>query len=372
MEAVGRLAGGVAHDFNNLLTVINGYSDLLIGGLRAGDPLRQSLEQIHKAGERAASLTRQLLAFSRKQVLVLEVLDVNVLLAEMEKMLSRLISEDIELRFAAEPALWQVKVDPGQIEQVIMNLVVNARDAMPEGGKLTIETANVRLDETYTSTHPDIQPGEYVLMAVSDTGCGMDEATKARIFEPFFTTKSPEKGTGLGLATVYGIIKQSGGRIDVYIEPGVGTTFKVYLPRAPEEALASRPSAVRPALRRGTETVLLVEDEDGVRKLAQRILQMHGYKVLEACNGGEAFLLCREYCDPINILVTDVVMPKMSGRQLAEQLAPLRPDMKVLYLSGYTGDAIVHHGVLDPHTPFLQKPFRPDDLARKVRETLDR
>jgi PAS domain S-box-containing protein len=371
MEAIGRLAGGVAHDFNNLLTVINGYSELIIMELRENDPMREPLEQILKAGQRSSSLTSQLLAFSRKQILVVEVVDLNALVADMEKMLTRVIGDDVELRFAADPDLWKVKVDPGQIEQVIMNIVVNARDAMPQGGKLTIETKNVELDEAYTDTHTDIEAGQYVLVAFSDTGCGMDAATKARVFEPFFTTKGPEKGTGLGLATVYGIVKQLRGRVDVYTEPGAGTTFKVYFPRAKDEVRAMRPSSVRAAPKPGVETVLLVEDAEGVRTLARIVLEKHGYKVLEASNGGEALGVCRQHAEPIHILVTDVVMPNMSGRLLAEQLAPLRPGMKVLYLSGYTDDAIVHHGVLSADTPFLQKPFTPADLARKVRETLD-
>jgi PAS domain S-box-containing protein len=371
MEAVGRLAGGVAHDFNNLLTIINGYCELLIGGLHSDDPLRNHLEQIFKAGQRAAGLTRQLLAFSRKQVMVPEVIDLGALLAEMEKMISRLIGEDIELKLSAQPDLWTVKVDPGQIEQVIMNLVINARDAMPEGGKLTIEMANVELDEHFTRLHPETPPGQYLLIAVSDTGTGMDEATRARVFEPFFTTKGPEKGTGLGLATAYGIIKKSGGRIDVYTELGRGTTFKIYLPHDRGWGPHQRSPSLHLVHQPGKETVLLVEDEEGVRNLAKLVLQMQGYTVLEARNGGEGLLLCRQHQGPIHIMLTDVVIPHMSGPALAEYLAPLRPDMKVLFLSGYTDDAIVHHGVLAQGTPFLQKPFMPAALAKKVREVLD-
>ena len=371
MEAIGRLAGGIAHDFNNLLTVINGYSEILIGNFHAGDPLHEFVQQIRKAGERAASLTRQLLTFSRRQMIVPVVVDLGSLLFEMERMLSRLIGEDIELKIVTRPDLWKVKVDPGQMEQVIMNLVVNARDAMPQGGKLTIETANVNLDAHAAMPQPEVRPGAYVLLAVSDSGCGMDEATKSRIFEPFFTTKSPEKGTGLGLATVYGIVKQSDGRINVYSEPGIGTTFKIHLPRAFEEGSPSKSQLSAPVQYRGTETVLLVEDEDGVRTLTRLVLEKNGYKVIEARSGAEGLLLCQHHPGTIHIMVTDVVMPNMSGRTLAQHLAIVRPDMRVLYLSGYTDEAIVRHGVIDPDTPFLQKPFTTESLARKVREVLD-
>ncbi|MCI0681977.1 MAG: PAS domain S-box protein [Gemmataceae bacterium] len=370
MEAIGRLAGGVAHDFNNLLTVILGCSEICLGKLRAGDPLRELVEQVHKAGERAALLTRQLLAFSRKQVLSPVVLDLSAQALDMEKMLRRLIGEDIELRISADANVWPVKADAGQLEQVVMNLVVNARDAMPRGGKLLIETANVHLDQEYVVRHAGVQPGPYVRLAITDTGSGMDAATQARLFEPFFSTKGA-RGTGLGLATVFGIVKQSGGFIEVYSEVGLGTTFKIYLPR---DRSAPRSGKSHPGLgapRQGTETILLVEDEDGVRGLASVALRNYGYKVLEAASGGEAFLLCERADEAIHLLVTDVVMPNMSGRQLAERLAALRPSMKVLYLSGYTDDAIVQHGVLDAGTPFLHKPFSPDALARKVREVLD-
>ncbi len=371
MEAVGRLAGGVAHDFNNLLTIVTGYSEMLLGHFRESDPLYGYIEQIRKAGERATSLTRQLLAFSRKQMLVPHVLDLNSLLTEMEKMLSRLIGEDINLKVAAAENLWRVKVDPGQMEQVVMNLAVNARDAMPQGGALTIETANVERDEAYAACHPGIRAGDYVMLAVTDTGIGMDEATRVRIFEPFFTTKGPEKGTGLGLATVYGIIKQSGGRIDVASEPGIGTTFNIYLPRADEELTKNKLQISNSAPARGNETVLLIEDEPGVRTLARLILSRSGYRILEAQNGGEAVLICQSHQGPIDIMVSDVVMPNMSGHELAGRLSPLRPEMKVLYLSGYSDGAIVHHGLIDPETPFLQKPFTTEALSRKVREVLD-
>jgi PAS domain S-box-containing protein len=371
MEAVGRLAGGVAHDFNNLLTIIIGYSEVVLNSLRPPDPLRDLIEEIRKAGTAAAGLTRQLLAFSRKQVLVPIVLDLNVLLVEMEKMLGRLLGEDVDLAVCPGQALWRVKVDAGQMEQVILNLAVNARDAMPQGGKLTIETANVVLDDTYVTAHAEARPGEHVVLAVSDTGSGMDSGTRDRIFEPFFTTKGPEKGTGLGLATVYGIVKQSGGHIEVYSEPGHGSTFKVYLPRDGEEASSDKARSPLTGTPRGTETVLLVEDEEGVRSLARQVLESNGYTVLEASHGGEALRTWERYTAPIHLLITDVVMPNMSGRQLAERLLELRPGMKVLYLSGYMDDAIVRHGILRANTPFLQKPFTPDTLAQKVREVLD-
>jgi PAS domain S-box-containing protein len=371
MEAVGRLAGGIAHDFNNLLTVINGYSEILVASLLPGDPFRDFADQIQRSGARAAQLTRQLLTFSRRQVIAPVVIDLNVLLSDMERMLSRVIGEDIEMKMILDPDLWKVKVDPGQTEQVLMNLVVNARDAMPQGGKLTIETANVEFDESVAIQQQEFRPGKYVRLAVSDSGCGMDDATKARIFEPFFTTKGPEKGSGLGLATVYGIVKQSDGRIDVYSEKGVGTTFKIYLPRDAGLGTQSKFHFVPPAQQRGTETVLLVEDEDGVRTLSRLVLEKNGYKVIEARDGNEGLLLCKHHEGAIDIMVTDVVMPNMSGRSLAEHIALLRPKMKVLYLSGYTDEAIVRHGVIDPDTPFLQKPFTTDALARKVREVLD-
>ncbi len=371
MEAVGRLAGGIAHDFNNLLTVIKGYSELLVEEVGGDGRLRRAAEEIDKAADRAALLTRQLLAFSRRQVLEPEVLDLNDVVANMDKMLRRLIGEDIDLVSVRRPGLGRVKADPGQIEQVIMNLAVNARDAMPQGGKLTLETANVELDEVYARNHVAITPGSYVMLAVSDTGCGMDAETQARIFEPFFTTKELGKGTGLGLATVYGIVKQSGGYIWVYSEPGQGTTFKVYLPRLEEAVETAQPEReiVRPA--RGSETVLLVEDEENVRQLVRQTLEKNGYTVLEARAGAEATQLSAQHPGPIHLMLTDVVMPKMSGRELAERLALLRPGIKVLYMSGYTDNAIVHHGVLDPGTAFLQKPFTAADLGQKVREVLD-
>ncbi|MCI0355109.1 MAG: PAS domain S-box protein [Acidobacteria bacterium] len=372
MEAIGRLAGGVAHDFNNLLAIILGYSDLLQDTLPAEGPARKHLAEVRKAGDRAATLTRQLVAFSRKQVLELKVFDLNAVVIENYKMLRRLIGEDIELRLEPDSQPTPVKADAAQMEQVIMNLAVNARDAMPRGGRLTVETANVRLDATQVNRHVTMPAGAYVMLAVTDNGMGMDANTQARIFEPFFTTKEKGKGTGLGLATVYGIVKQSGGYIWVYSEPGQGTTFKIYLPRA-EEPIQPEPVAARlpAASLRGNETVLLVEDEESVRKLAAHCLREQGYTVLEASQGTEALQLCRERADPIHLLVTDVVMPGMGGRDLADQLIALRPDARVLFVSGYTGNAIVHHGILDPGTFLLSKPFRPLDLAQKVREVLD-
>jgi PAS domain S-box-containing protein len=371
MEAIGRLAGGVAHDFNNLLTVISGYTDMALKSLRRDDPTREILEEVHKAGNRAAALTRQLLAFSRKQVLMPVVLDLNELVRELEKMLVRLIGEDIDLAIRPAPRLWPVRVDAGQMEQVVMNLVVNARDAMPEGGKLTIETSNVTLGDEYASKHAEARAGDHVLLAVTDSGTGMDEATRARIFEPFFTTKGPDRGTGLGLATVYGIVKQSGGHIAVYSEPGRGTCFKIYLPSAKSPAAASGQAASGGPALQGSETVLLVEDEPAVRALARTALKQRGYQVLEAGNGAEAMRIAGQFAEPIHLLATDVVMPNMSGRELAERLVPLRPEMKVLFLSGYMDDAIVRHGLLESTAAFLHKPYTPQTLAAKVREVLD-
>jgi CheY-like chemotaxis protein len=370
MEAIGQLAGGIAHDFNNLLTIISGYSGLLLNS-RVDPSTKGQLKEIHKAGERAASLTRQLLAFSRKQVLAPKVLDLNATVMDTEKMLRRLIGEDVLLATALDPNLMPVKVDPGQIEQVIINLAVNARDAMRKGGKLTIDTANVELDETFTHLRPDVKPGRYVMLAVSDTGCGMTKEVEARIFEPFFTTKGPGKGTGLGLATVYGIIKQSGGNIYVYSEPDRGTTFKIYLPTVEEQASPDQSVYGMNVAAFGDETILLVEDEDGVREIARLALEAHGYKVLEASRGQEAIRLCTTHQGPIHLLVSDVVMPEMGGREVAERLGALNAGIKMLYLSGYTDDAVVRHGVLEAQAAFLQKPFTPVALATKVREVLD-
>ena len=371
MEAVGKLAGGVAHDFNNLLTAISGHSELSLRRLGTDDPLRRNLEGIKSASERAASLTRQLLAFSRKQVLQPKVLDLNDVVVETNKLLRRLIGEDIDLLTVLEPSLGKIKADPGQIGQVLMNLSVNARDAMPRCGKLTIETSNIYIDEEYARRHVSVAPGWYVMLAVSDTGCGMDDATQKRIFEPFFTTKEVGKGTGLGLSTVYGIVKQSGGNIWVYSEEGRGTTFKVYLPRTDKVVEKLEASSSHDDTPCGTETVLLVEDEEIVRDMTHEILRMSGYHVLESSHGSEALDVCEKHPGPIHLMLTDVVMPHMSGRELAERLMPLRPEMRVLYMSGYTDDAIVHHGVLDEGMAFIEKPFTPNALARKVRESLD-
>lgn len=372
MEAVGKLAGGVAHDFNNLLTAITGYASLLLLKLDSDDPLRKDVDEIRKAGERAATLTSQLLAFSRKQILAPQNLDLNQLVANMDKMLRRLIGEDIDLVTVPGQPIGCVKADPGQIEQVIMNLVVNARDAMPTGGKLTLETANVELDETYARSHVEVTPGPYAMLAVSDTGCGIDADTLSRIFEPFFTTKDFGKGTGLGLSTVYGIAKQSGGHIYVYSEPTRGTTFKIYLPRV-EESVGpfELPKGVG-ELERGSETVLLVEDEKIVRNLVRNILQEKGYTVLEARNGDEALRVSGDHSGAIHLLVTDVIMPGMNGRELAQRMMNSRGDVKVLYMSGYTENAISRHGFLDPGVAFIQKPFTLATLTRKVREILDR
>ncbi len=371
MEAVGQLAGGVAHDFNNLLTVINGYTDILLANTRPDSPAYEPLREIQKAGGRAAGLTRQLLAFSRKQILAPVVLDLNALVRELEKMLLRLIGEDVEVAVVLDPDLGRVRADPGQVEQVIMNLVVNARDAMPTGGKLTIETRNVQLDRTYGEEHRYVQPGPYVMLAVTDTGVGMPPDVKARIFEPFYTTKGPGKGTGLGLSMVYGIVKQSGGSIEVYSEPGRGTTFKIYLPRLAEAGVGAAAAAGAVHIPRGSETVLLAEDEDGVRTFVVQALGALGYTVLEARDGSEALDHCATHAGPVHLLVTDVVMPRMSGRELADRAAALRPQVKVLYLSGYTDDAVVRHGLLSEGVAFLQKPFTTAVLARKVRQVLD-
>jgi PAS domain S-box-containing protein len=373
MEAVGRLAGGIAHDFNNLLTVIKGYSQLSLLDLKESDSLWGNIQEIQKATQRAADLTRQLLAFSRRQILDLKVLDLNTLLRDLNKMLRRIISEDIELVTLLAKDIGRVKIDPGQFEQMILNLAVNARDAMPSGGKLTIETANVELDEEYVRTHISVKPGPYVQLSVSDTGVGMPFDIKEKVFEPFFTTKEKGKGTGLGLSTVYGIVKQSNGNIWIYSEPGHGTTFKIYLPRVEEELDTIFKQEETDSLVKGTETVLLVEDDPLVRDLVHRLLIQQGYTVLEAFNGEEALQLAQEHTgEKIHLLLTDVVMPQMGGRTLAEKLKFQIPDIKVLYISGYTDNAIVNHGVLEPGTHFLQKPFSPKTLSYKVREVLDR
>ncbi len=370
MEAVGHLAGGVAHDFNNLLGVIIGYCEILAtaGGLEEKD--RERVAEIKKAGDRAATLTRQLLAFSRQQVIEPRVLDLNALLADMSKLLRRLIGEDIELVTRLSSGLGRVKADPGQMEQVVMNLAINARDAMPRGGKLILETGNVALDENYARTHITVQPGKFVLLAVTDTGVGMDEEIQAHIFEPFFTTKGEGRGTGLGLATVYGIVKQSGGNIWVYSERGRGTTFKIYLPLVAEpDVQATKEAAAE--IPRGRETILVVEDADPMRKLTCEFLAGMGYIVLEASDGVDALEKAGQYSASIDLLLTDVVMPRMSGRELAVEMTARQPGLKVLYMSGYTDDAVVRHGVLDASMAFIQKPFALHALAARIREVLD-
>jgi len=373
MEAIGTLAGGVAHDFNNILTIIIGNANLALKNVDKDDPLREDLGEIKIAAERAASLTRQLLAFSRKQIITPRVLDLNELLTDIEKMLSRLVGEDVELSTIPDPALWQVQVDPGQMEQVIMNMVINARDAMPMGGKLTIETANIDMPENYFYNHGinKKQPGPYVMLAVSDTGSGMDEKIKEHIFDPFFTTKEQGKGTGLGLSTVYGIVKQNNGFVWVYSEPEQGTTFKVYLPKVEGDADSEEKQRTPVVELDGSETVLIVEDDDSLRKLARNALQRHGYRVLDAENGEDALRVSQEHEGPIDLLITDVVMPRMGGKEAADRLLPFYPHMKVIYMSGYTDNAIVHHGVLAPGLNFLEKPFSPEGLAHKVREVIE-
>jgi PAS domain S-box-containing protein len=367
MESIGRLAGGVAHDFNNLLTVINGYSQMLLSNVNAGDPLRDSLEEIHKAGERAAGLTRQLLAFSRKQVLEPRRLDVNRVVEEMRPMLERLVGEDVEVRVGIHAEGGTIHADPHQLEQVVMNLVVNARDAMPGVGKLLLETANVERDESYVRAHPGARVGHFVMLSVNDTGVGMDEETKNRIFEPFFTTKGVGRGTGLGLSMVQGIVAQSGGYIEVYSEKGKGTSFKIYLPAAAEAAAGAGKATAVPAPG-GQETVLVVEDQAEVRKYAVAVLKRYGYRVMPVESAREALLVCER--ERIDLVLTDVVMPHVSGRELADRLEILRPGIKVLFMSGYTDNVIEHHGVLEEGAKFIQKPFSPEELAAKVRMAL--
>ncbi|MDB4881706.1 MAG: domain S-box-containing protein [Gemmatimonadetes bacterium] len=372
MEAVGQLAGGVAHDFNNLLSIILSYSVMVAESMSQSDPARADVEEIRLAGERATALTRQLLAFSRQQVLQPQVVSLNEIVAGMQKMLRRLIGEDIELLVEPANDLGDVLVDPGQIEQVIMNLAVNARDAMPAGGKLTIETANVELDDAFAAGRPGISAGSHIMLAVTDTGEGMDAATMGHIFEPFFTTKEVGKGTGLGLSTVFGIVQQSGGAIRPYSEVGCGTSMKIYLPRTdrvgPKSVLPRRADVSH---RGGTETILLVEDEEQVRIVAAAILRRFGYHVLEAQSGGDALIICEQHSATIHLLLSDVIMQRMSGPTLAERLGLVRPEMKVLFMSGYTDRAIINHALLDSNTAFIQKPFTPQRLAQKVRDVLD-
>ena len=364
MEAFGKLAGGVAHDFNNLLTVVAGYSEILLCRCDPKDPAREWLAEIHKAGQRAETLTRQLLAFSRKQLLEPKILDLTAIVCDTEKMLRRLIGEDILMTTIFAPNLRPIKVDPGHMQQVILNLAVNARDAMPRGGRLTIETDNVILDEVYTAAHPGVRPGAYVLLAINDTGVGMSDAVKAQIFEPLFTTKGPGKGTGLGLTTVHSIVKQNGGHIEVESQPGEGSTFKVYLPQADEPLAARKSHAHLRTIPRGHETILLVEDDDAVRALAHRVLDTCGYTVLEASDGDQAVHVVEACAGPLHLLVSDVVMPHLSGSALVARLRSLKPELRVLFLSGYTCEAVTRHGVQEAEFAFLQKPFTPSALAR--------
>ena len=371
MEAVGRLAGGVAHDFNNLLTVITGYSDMLLAGRDLKDSQRTALEEVRRSAERGGALTHQLLAFSRRQPLEARMVHINELVMQIEKMLRRLIGEDIELVTIPAAANDIVEADAGRLEQVIMNLVVNARDAMPNGGKLTLETGVVHLSESFSAKQLGVAPGPYVTVSIVDTGIGMDEATQSHLFEPFFTTKNPGRGTGLGLATAYGIIRQSGGAIGIMSNLGKGTTVRIYLPPAKASVAATPEKAANAGPLTGAETILLVEDEARVRKLIVDVLTARGYRVLEATRGEEAIRLCKIHDGEIDLAVVDVVMPEISGPELVRQIAPLRPLTNVLYISGYTDEAIVHHGIPESGAAFLQKPFLPDALARKVREVLD-
>jgi len=372
MEAVGRLAGGVAHDFNNLLTIITGYCDMALKAIDEQNPLHKTISTIKQAGERAAGLTRQLLAFSRRQVFNPKLIDLNTVVSDSKIMLGRLIGENIDFHAVLGPALNPILADPGLIGQVIMNLAVNARDAMPDGGTLSIITENVELSLEFAREHPEFKPGPYVILAISDTGCGMTEDVKKHLFEPFFTTKGIDKGSGLGLSTVYGIVKQSNGHISVYTEPDHGTTFRIYFPVAQNlnDTLLSgqHKEAVS---EKGSETILVVEDESGVRELIVDVLMNAGYTVLAAPDGEKAEKLCKKHTGPLHLLVTDMVLPRMSGRDVAQKLAQYRPDAKVLFMSGYTDDVIFHSGALDPDMAFIEKPFSPDVFLRKVREVLD-
>jgi two-component system, cell cycle sensor histidine kinase and response regulator CckA len=370
MEAIGSLAGGVAHDFNNILSVILSYAGMLLSDLQPEDPMRESLEEIRQAGQRAATLTRQLLLFSRHQAFEPTVLNLNDILGGMDKLVRRILGEDVEVIAIPAAGLSRIFADPSHIEQVIMNLVVNARDAMPTGGKLTLETKDVQLDKAFADTHHGVTPGPYVLLAVTDTGVGMDKETQHRIFEPFFTTKETGKGTGLGLSTVFGIVRQSGGSIWVDSAPGAGSTFNVYFPQSERQPERVRKASTRPIVT-GTETILLIEDEEHVRAVSRAILTRNGYRVVEAATPFQALAVCETRSNPIHLVLTDVVMPQMSGPELAKRLRGLRPEIKVLFMSGYTDDTIIRHGMLDPKTRFLQKPLTPEDLLQKVREVLD-
>jgi two-component system, cell cycle sensor histidine kinase and response regulator CckA len=370
MEAIGKLAGGVAHDFNNLLAVILGCSDVVLDALPSGHPAAKKVEMIRQAGSSAADLTRQLLAFSRQQMVQPRVLDLEEAVEKVRAILHRLIGENIELRVSLQPSLGHVKADPGQIEQILMNLAVNARDAMPQGGRLTIEARNVELDDAYKDQHQPVTPGRYVMLAVGDSGSGMDRNTQARIFDPFFTTKELGKGTGLGLATVYGIVKQSGGYIWVYSEVAKGTVFKIYLPRVDQSTQATKQGESEGAVFRGCETILLAEDSESLREMAREYLESVGFTVLEAASGPEALQKAKEFDKPIHLLLTDVVMPEMTGPELAKQMTALFPAIKIIFTSGYTDDVIARQGVLDPDVTFIPKPYRPKALAQKIRQVL--
>jgi nitrogen-specific signal transduction histidine kinase/ActR/RegA family two-component response regulator len=370
MEAVGQLAGGLAHDFNNLVSVITGYCGFLKKDLAADDPRMEDIKEIQAAAESAASLTRQLLAFSRKQVLQPKIVNLNSSVEQLEQMLRRLIGAQIEIRTVLYPDLQLIKADPNQLDQVVMNLAVNARDAMPEGGVLTLETENLMLDAEYARTHPGVLPGGHVMLTIRDTGMGMDAETQERIFEPFFTTKGPGLGTGLGLSTVYGIVRQSGGHIWVYSEPGLGTVFKIYFPVTEESAEQQTAQLPATALR-GSETVLVVDDSESLRPVVTRILREYGYAVVEAATGDESLRLARKKAGPIHLLLTDVVMPAMSGPELARELSRWHPDLRVLFMSGYAENAIVREGLRHPSAGFIEKPFSPETLAREVRRSLD-
>ena len=370
MEAIGRLAGGVAHDFNNLLAVILGYSDVVLDALPPDHPAVKKVEMIRKVGTSAADLTRQLLSFSRQQMLQPRVLNLRDIVEGTQGLLSRLIGDDIQMSTSLEPSLGYVKADPGQIEQVLVNLIVNARDAMPQGGRVRIEAHNVVLDDSYVEAHKPVIPGPYVMLAVEDAGCGMDQKTQSRVFDPFFTTKEVGKGTGLGLATVYGIVKQSGGYNWVYSELGQGTIFKVYLPRVEQYAQETEPTEPVQLITQNCETILLAEDSASLREMAREYLKSVGYTVLEAASGAEALQKASDFHGTIHLLLTDVIMPAMSGPELAGQMTSLRPGIKIIFTSGYTDDAIARQGVLDPAVPFIQKPYRPKALARKIREVL--
>jgi two-component system, cell cycle sensor histidine kinase and response regulator CckA len=371
MEAVGSLAGGIAHDFNNFLTVILGYCDLLLDKLPGGDSSRESIHRICQAGEQAAALTKQLLAFSRRQVMQMRVVNLNTLVRDYEKLFGRLLGEDVLLKSELDPKLRMVRVDPVQMQQVLMNLAMNARDAMPQGGRLTISTRNVTLGDEAGAEHPELTTGEYVVLSVADTGRGIAKGTAARIFEPFFTTKEVGRGTGLGLSTVFGIVKQSGGAVEVRSIEGQGATFDVYLPASAVQAIETAPAKKREEIPSGNETVLLVEDEPAVRLLTANVLRTLGYEVIEAADGAEAVEAARNSKRPIDLMITDVIMPHLGGREAVEQIRATRPELRVLFVSGYTDDAIVRHGVLQAEMPFLHKPFTPPMLAKKVREILD-